>query len=65
MELSSGVKMLTLIFGVFTICYTTRTVYDWMIPPNKNFFNIFSGISLPILWDFVPIFLMFFYHYKN
>lgn len=57
--------MLTLIFGVFTICYSTRTVYDWMIPPTKNFFNIFTGVSLPILWDFVPIFLMFFYHYKN
>ena len=57
--------MLTLIFLVFTICYTTRTVYDWVIPPNKNFFNIFTGVSFPILWDFVPIFLMFFYHYKN
>ena len=57
--------MMTLIFGVFTFCYTTRTLYDWIIPPNRYFANIFSGICLPILWDFLPIFLMFLYHFKN
>ena len=63
MKLTMGVKMLSMVFLVFTFCYVTRTLYDWFVTPSANFPNIFSGVSLPILWDFVPIFLMFAYHY--
>lgn len=65
MQLTKGVKMLTLVFGVFTFCYLTRTLYDLLIVPNKNFGNLFSGVCLPILWDVVPISLMFAYHFQN
>ena len=61
MELSKGVKMLALVFGIFTFCYATRTLYDWLVVPTLDFGNFFSGVSLPILWDFLPIFLMFTY----
>ena len=65
MELTKGVKMLFTVFIVFTFCYVTRTIYDLCVDPNLNFPNIFSGVVLPILWDFVPILLMFTYHYNN
>ena len=65
MELTEGVKMLAAIFGVFTFSYFTRTLYDWLIDVNLDFANIFSGYVLPILWDFLPIFLMFHYHFQN
>ena len=57
--------MLFTVFIVFTFCYVTRTIYDLCVDPNLNFPNIFSGVVLPILWDFVPILLMFTYHYNN
>ena len=31
MELTHGVKMLTMIFGCFTFCYSTRTLYDFLV----------------------------------
>lgn len=65
MELTQGVKMLSAVFAIFTFCYVTRTFYDIFVPPTLNFPEIFSGICLPILWDFVPIFLMFLYHLQN
>ena len=65
MELTKGVKMLFTVFIVFTFCYVTRTIYDLCVDPTLDFPNIFSGVVLPILWDFVPILLMFTYHYKN
>ena len=57
--------MLASVFAIFTFCYTTRTIYDFTISNDLTFANIFSGICLPILWDAVPIFLMFAYHYQN
>lgn len=63
MELTQGVKMLATIFGVFTIAYVSRTFYDWLVPPSLAFANSFSGVCLPLLWDFLPISLMFVYHY--
>ena len=65
MELTKGVKMLASVFGVFTFSYSTRTLYDWFIEANLVFANFFSGFTLPILWDFLPIFLMFAYHFQN
>ena len=65
MELTQGVKMLSAVFGIFTFCYVTRTLYDILVPPSLEFPEIFSGVSLPILWDFVPIFLMLAYHFQN
>ena len=65
MQLTNGVKMLTTIFGVFTICYVTRTLYDCIVRPTLGFAQLFSGMLLPLLWDFTPIFMMFHYHYKN
>lgn len=65
MELTQGVKMLSAVFAIFTICYVTRTLYDIFVPPSLGFPEIFSGICLPILWDFVPIFLMLTYHLQN
>ena len=65
MELTQGVKMLAAIFGVFTIAYFTRTLYDWLVEPSIHFANSFSGFTLPILWDFLPITLMFAYHFQS
>ena len=55
--------MLAAIFGIFTFSYFTRTLYDWLVSPSLEFANAFSGIALTILWDFLPIFLMFGYHF--
>lgn len=65
MALTKGVKWLTAVFAMFTFCYITRTIYDFMVVPDFEFAHMFSGVTLPIMWDFVPIFLMFAYHYKN
>ena len=65
LELTQGVKMLSAVFAIFTICYVTRTLYDLFISPNLTFAHLFSGVTLPLLWDFTPIFLMFTYHYLN
>ena len=65
MELTKGVKMLFTVFIVFTVCYVTRTIYDLCVDPTLDFANLFSGVVLPILWDWVPILLMFTYHYNN
>jgi hypothetical protein len=65
MELTNGVKMLASVFAIFTFCYVTRTLYDILVAPTLGFWQIFSGVTLPLLWDFVPIFLMFNYHFRN
>lgn len=65
MKLTQEVKMLSTVFAIFSFGFVTRTLYDFIVPPNLNFNNIFSGVCLPILWEFVPIFLMFAYHYQN
>ena len=65
MDTTLGVKILTSVFAIFTFCYIRRTFYDFFVTPDLIFSNIFSGVTLPILWDFVPIVLMFTYHYKN
>ena len=65
MQLTSGVKMLTTIFGVFTICYISRTLYDCIVSPTLGFAQLFSGLFLPLFWDFMPIYMMFNYHYKH
>ena len=65
LQLTKGVKMLTAVFAVFTFCYVTRAIFDLTSDPNLNFPNLFYGLLLPLLWDWVPIFMMFVYHYKN
>jgi len=65
MELTQGVKMLFGVFFVFTICYVSRSIYDVTVEPNTNFPNLFSGMILPVFWDFMPISMMFAYHFKN
>jgi len=57
--------MLASVFALFTFCYVTRTLYDIFIAPTLGFAQLFSGVCLPLLWDFVPIFLMFAYHFQN
>ena len=57
--------MLAAVFATFTICYLSRTIYDYSITPNLTFINLFTGVNLPLIWDFVPIFLMLVYHYQN
>lgn len=57
--------MLAAVFAVFTFCYVTRTFYDIFVTPTTEFGNIFSGICLPLLWDFTPISMMFIYHFQN
>ena len=65
MKLTRSVKILFAVFFVFTVCYVSRAIYDVTVDPNLKFANLFSGLTLPILWDFLPIFLMFLYHYMN
>ena len=62
MELSKGVKMLAFIFFTFTFCYTTRSLYDIFFDTSLEFSKAFTGVMLPIMWDFLPISLMFLYH---
>ena len=57
--------MLALVFATFTICYLSRTLYDIFVGAGLEFSKLFSGVCLPLLWDGLPIFLMFAYHYKN
>ena len=65
MKLTKSVKILFAVFFVFTICYVSRAFYDVMVAPSLKFANLFTGLTLPILWDFVPIFFMFLYHFMN
>ena len=57
--------MLAAVFATFTVCYLTRTLYDITVEPNLEFMNLFTGVCLPIVWDSLPISLMFAYHYQN
>ena len=65
MELTKGVMMLFAVFTIFTFCYVTRTLYDIFVDANLDFGNALSGVCLPCLWDGLPIFLMFAYHFQN
>lgn len=65
MELTKGVMMLFAVFAIFTFCYVTRTLYDIFVDVNLEFANALSGVCLPCLWDGLPIFLMFAYHFQN
>ena len=65
MELSSGVKMLSAVFGIFTFCYVSRAIYDLVAGVDLQFKNIFTGTTFPVIWDGLPIFLMFAYHMQN
>ena len=65
MELTHGVKMLSIVFSIFTFCYITRFLYDILVEPDLAFANAYSGFTLPIMWDFLPILLMFMYHIQN
>lgn len=65
MSLTRSIKILYAVFFVFTVCYVSRTIYDLTVDPTLEFPNLFSGVLLPILWDFTPILLMFGYHYKS
>ena len=62
MQLSREVKFLSSIFAVFTLGYLTRTVYDFTVPASVQFWQLMTGITLPLFWDFLPIGLMFYYH---
>ncbi len=64
MTLTKEVKMLALIFLIFTLCYITRTIYDFTVKASLDFGAIFSGYLLPLFWDVIPIGLMVFYHIK-
>ena len=57
--------MLAAVFATFTVCYLTRTLYDITVEPNLQFMNLFTGVCLPLIWDSLPISLMFAYHYQN
>ena len=57
--------MLTSVFLVFTLCYISRTIYDFTIPTDLKFGDVLSGVCLPVLWDGLPISLMFTYHFLN
>ena len=57
--------MLFAVFSVFTVCYVSRSIYDVTVEPTLDFSNLFSGVTLPLLWDLLPISLMFLYHWKN
>ena len=65
MELSKGIKMLFAVFAIFTLSYTTRTIYDIFIGTSVSFGGLFSGLCLPLFWDFLPTLLMFGYHFQN
>lgn len=65
MELTRSVQMLFAVFSVFTVCYVSRSIYDVTVEPTLDFPNLFSGVTLPLLWDLLPISLMFLYHWKN
>jgi len=65
MELTKGVKMLFAVFTIFTFCYVTRTMYDIFVSDFLAFENAISGVCLPCIWDGLPIFLMFAYHFQN
>ena len=52
MELTQGVKMLFAVFAIFTFCYITRTIYDFLVKPTIDFPNIFLRCSAasPLGW---------------
>ena len=64
MQLTKEVKMLAVIFLIFTVNYITRTIYDFTVGVSLDFRAIYSGFLLPIFWDILPIGMMMFYHLK-
>ena len=63
--LSSNVKWLTSIFGLFTFAFMSRAIYDYATKIGNNFWTVFLGLSLPLIWDFLPIFMMSLLHYRD
>lgn len=63
--LSSNVKWLTSIFALFTFAFMSRAIYDFATRMNGSFLTTFLGLALPLIWDFLPIFLMSLFHLRD
>jgi hypothetical protein len=64
-KLSSNVKWLSAVFWLFTFAFMSRTIYDFSTKIGGGFWVIYLGLALPLLWDFLPIFLMALLHYRE
>jgi len=64
-SLSSNVKWMTIIFAIWTFAFFTRSIYDYVTKMNGSFWTTFLGLALPLLWDWLPIFLMSLLHYRD
>lgn len=63
--LATNVKWLTTIFFIFTVGFLSRAIYDFVTTIDGNFITIYLGLALPLLWDFLPVFLMALFHLKE
>ena len=63
--LSSNVKWLSMIFALWTFAFLSRAIYDYVTKMNGYFWTTFLGLALPLLWDFLPIFLMSLLHFRD
>lgn len=63
--LSSNVKWLSTIFALWTFAFMSRAIYDYSTKMKGHFWTTFLGLALPLLWDFLPIFLMSLLHFRD
>lgn len=63
--ISTNVKRLSVIFSIFGFAFFSRSIYDFATKLNGNFWPTFLGLLLPLVWDFLPLFLMALFHLKQ
>lgn len=63
--LASNVKWMSSIYLVFTVGFITRSIYDSLATIDGSSFSIWLGLAGPLLWDWLPIFLMCLFHLKE
>jgi hypothetical protein len=64
-QLTSKVRWVTSIFALFMFAFLSRAIYDYSTKINGSYIAVFLGLALPLLWDFLPIFLMSLMHYRD
>lgn len=54
---------MTACFTAFTVSYTTRTIFDFTADFENSFTAVFLGQALPLIWDLLPIGMLYVFHY--
>ena len=56
---------MTSIYTIFTFGFFTRSIYDVVGSVNGTIIDIWLGDAFPLLWDWLPIFMVCLFHLKE